>query len=207
MLTGPIRFITAARRIEDCPDDGLPELVLAGRSNAGKSSLVNALAGQTSLARVSRTPGKTQQLVYFRVRDDWYLTDLPGYGYTASQAARRSFSGLVDHYFSAGRPIRLVLLLMDIRHQPSRDDLGLMHYLDAQGLDYAVVLSKGDKLSSAQRRVRLAAMSRDLPAVPLFAISSSRREGIDVLADWLEEQMAPTSEDADHDDADPIDAP
>ncbi len=190
MLKGPVRFVGSAHKLSSCPRDGLPEVVLAGRSNAGKSSLVNSLAGSQKLARISRTPGKTRQLLYFRVRDDWYLTDLPGYGYTAQLAVRESFSELVDSYFTANRPIRLVLLLLDIRHEPSKDDLGLMTFLHHHGLPYALVLTKGDKLARQARRRRLEDFVRSYPEPEIFVISNTRREGIKELADWLEDQLA-----------------
>lgn len=187
-----VEYKGPAARLDQCPQDGLGEVVLAGRSNVGKSSLVNALAGQKSLARVSQTPGKTQMVLYFRVNDEFYITDLPGYGYTASHQARSGFSKLIDSYFQIDRPIKLVLHMMDIRHKPSKDDLIMQQFLATQPYKTAIVLNKADKLSKLQARKQaemiLAYLNPD-PDMACFVVSNSKRAGLEELGDYISSIM------------------
>ncbi len=144
-------FKGVAAKLDQCPKDQLPEIVMSGRSNVGKSSLINALAGQSKLARVSNTPGKTRMVIYFEVDERFYLTDLPGYGYAkVSKEVKAGFSELVDQYLSAGRPIAMVMHLMDIRHKPSTHDLQMISWLSSSGFPWRIVLTKSDKLSRQQ---------------------------------------------------------
>lgn len=144
-------FLTVAADISGCPGDGLPEVVLAGRSNSGKSSLINALAGRNGLARTGSTPGKTRLVVYFTVEGRMLIADLPGYGFaSASRGEIRAFSSLADRYFQSGRPIRLALVLLDIRHEPSESDRLMLAFLTSSGIPFIPVLNKADKLSKAQ---------------------------------------------------------
>ncbi len=187
-----IEFTGPAARLDQCPKDGLGEVVLAGRSNVGKSSLVNALAGQKSLARVSQSPGKTQMVLYFRVNKAFYITDLPGYGYTASRKAKASFSQLIDGYFQIDRPIKLVLHIMDIRHKPSKDDHIMQAFLASQAYPHAIVLNKADKLSKQQTRKQIQVILNELnldPSTAVFVISNTKREGLKELGTYIEEVM------------------
>ncbi|NJP41598.1 ribosome biogenesis GTP-binding protein YsxC [Oscillospiraceae bacterium HV4-5-C5C] len=192
-----VHFIKAVRQENELPQDGLPEIVLAGRSNVGKSSLVNALSGQR-LSRVSQTPGKTQQILYFRVGTDFYLTDLPGYGYTKAKDARQGFSGFVDRYFSLDRPIHAVALLLDLRLLPSAQDLQMLSYLAEKALPAIVILTKGDKLSRSQRlqqsgliTAQLQRAGLNLDKADIFAVSNRSGEGIAALTGWLKKQFRP----------------
>lgn len=182
----PIRYQNVvysgmAVKLNQCPKDGRPEIVLAGRSNAGKSSLVNGLCGRSAIARVSSTPGKTQAVQYFLVDERFYLTDLPGYGYArTSRENQARFAALTDRYMTAGRPIAGVLHLMDIRHQPSAGDRLMHEWLEGNGIPYVIVLAKADKLSRAQqqRRKREVTEALDLAAqVPVVAISNLKKTG------------------------------
>lgn len=186
VFTGP------AAKLNQCPQDGLEEVVLAGRSNVGKSSLVNALAGQKSLARVSQSPGKTQMVLYFLVNQSYYLTDLPGYGYTASRQAKASFSSLIDSYFQIDRPIRLVLHLMDIRHKPSEQDHVMREFLKTQDYMSAIVLTKADKLSRAQINKQSQMIIKELGVdneTACFVISNSKRVGLEDLGEYINDFM------------------
>lgn len=185
-----VRFIASVSDAKDCPQDGLPEVVFAGRSNAGKSSLVNALSGQQGLARVSQTPGKTQLLVYFKVDESFYLTDLPGYGFTATgKQHTKKFYQIADHYFSSGRPIDLVLFILDIRHSPSAEDQLMYEYLQASEYPFCLVFNKCDKLSKKQcneekiKRLRELKLSVDFPA---FCVSTQTKFGLAELIRYLE---------------------
>ncbi len=151
-----LRFLTVAADIKSCPETDLPEIVLTGRSNSGKSSLVNALAGQRRLSRVSGTPGKTRLVVYYGIPQVLLLADLPGYGYAqASKKQVETFSKLADTYFQSDRPIALALVVMDIRHEPTASDQLMLRFLQDQNIDYIPIFNKADKLSRAARFQRL----------------------------------------------------
>lgn len=192
-----VEFTGPAARLDQCPQDGLGEVVLAGRSNVGKSSLVNALAGQKALARVSQSPGKTQMVLYFRVNGEFYITDLPGYGYTSSRQAKASFSKLIDSYFQIDRPIKLVLHIMDIRHKPSQDDIIMQQFLASQNYISAIVLNKADKLSKLQARKQadmILSILQPEPETACFVISNSKRVGIFELGEYINNVMVGPSD-------------
>ena len=154
---GKIRYLKTCASTKDLPDEKLPEIVLAGRSNVGKSSLVNALGGNKKLARVSQTPGKTQQIIYFDMDSQAILADLPGYGFSkASKDKSKGFSELCDNYFKVRKGIDLVLLLIDIRHDPSNEDIGMLNYLNSVGLPYFLVFTKCYFHARFRSSVRLA---------------------------------------------------
>ena len=143
-------------RIADLPSDGLPEIVFAGRSNVGKSSLINLLCGQKNLARVSQVPGKTRQLIYFNVNDELYFVDLPGYGFARSPAQQtQDFSKLTDSYLTSDRPIKLVLHLLDVRHEPSELDVQMINWLASREQPFHIILTKADQV---KRQAALARM-------------------------------------------------
>ncbi len=146
------RYLKAADSLAQCPADGLPEVALAGRSNVGKSSFLNSLCGEKDLARVSKTPGRTQMLHFFEVQGGFRLVDLPGYGFARVPARmRQHWRDLVEGYLT-GRPnLRLVLSLLDSRHAATPDDLQLHAFLRQSGLDWEPVATKADKLSGNER--------------------------------------------------------
>ena len=194
---GKIKYLRTCASIKDLPGDDIPEIVLAGRSNVGKSSLVNALGGNKKLARVSQTPGKTQQIIYFDMDSQAILADLPGYGFSkASKDKSKGFSELCDNYFKVRKGIDLVLLLIDIRHEPSNDDIGMLNYLNSTGLPYFLVFTKCDKLSAQQVRKQLQMMSNCLDFAEdsrVFAVSSSetnpQKSGINDLKQAISDEV------------------
>ncbi len=194
---GKIKYLRTCASIKDLPGDDIPEIVLAGRSNVGKSSLVNALGGNKKLARVSQTPGKTQQIIYFDMDSQAILADLPGYGFSkASKDKSKGFSDLCDNYFRVRKGIDLVLLLIDIRHEPSNDDIGMLNFLNSTGLPYFLVFTKCDKLSAQQVRKQLQMMSNCLDFAEdarVFAVSSSetnpQKSGINDLKQAISDEV------------------
>ena len=194
---GKIKYFKTCASIRDLPDDKLPEIVLAGRSNVGKSSLVNALGNNGKLARVSQTPGKTQQIIYFDMDSQAILADLPGYGFSkASKAKNTGFSELCDNYFKVRTGIDLVLLLIDIRHEPSNDDVAMLNFLNSANLPYFLVFTKCDKLSAQQVRKQLQMMSTFLDFAEdarVFAVSSSetnpQKSGINDLKQAISDEV------------------
>ena len=185
------KFLKVAATIAQCPDQGLPEIVLCGKSNVGKSSLVNAIADNRKLARVSQSPGKTREVVYFEADGKLLIADLPGYGYAkASKEVKERFSKLCDDYFRSGRHIDLVLCLIDIRHEPSTNDINMIEFLNNNGLPYFVVFTKCDKLSKMQVSKQINMMSKHLyfkEGCSVFAISSDKKSGIKDLCDAITE--------------------
>ncbi|MEX1060691.1 MAG: ribosome biogenesis GTP-binding protein YihA/YsxC, partial [Methyloceanibacter sp.] len=148
LFKGACTFVKGVVRIEDLPKDGRPEIAFAGRSNVGKSSLINALTGRTSLARVSVTPGRTRELNFFTIGKNaaLYLVDMPGYGYArASKAAIKGWTRLIGDYLKGRRELKRVFLLIDARHGIKPNDEETMKLLDEAAVSYQVVLTKADK--------------------------------------------------------------
>ncbi|HXH28531.1 MAG TPA: ribosome biogenesis GTP-binding protein YihA/YsxC, partial [Candidatus Polarisedimenticolia bacterium] len=141
------RLQIAAVAAEQFPRDGFPEIAFMGRSNVGKSSLINRLLGVRSLARTSKTPGRTREIHFYRINERCYFVDLPGYGFArVPQPLRRQWKGLVESYLGQGRP-GLAVQLIDARHDPTELDVQLLEWLRASGIRPRVVLTKADKLA------------------------------------------------------------
>ncbi len=183
------RFKALAARIDQCPESDLPEIVLSGRSNVGKSSLINALTDNRKLARVSQTPGKTRAVVFFDIDGKLLIADLPGYGYAkVSREKKAEFSSLADSYFTSGRKISLVLHLMDIRRDPTEEDIAMFEYMNTNNVRYYVVFTKCDKFSAAGLRKRLEEINKiyDFKEnADIFAVSSDKRLGITELQEAI----------------------
>jgi GTP-binding protein len=185
------RFVAGAAEASALPPGGLPEIALAGRSNVGKSSLINALTGRRTLARTSNTPGRTRQINFFDLGGRLMLVDLPGYGYAgAPKSAIQSWTALVRHYLRTRAALRRVCLLLDARHGVKDIDRPLMGMLDDSGVSYQVVLTKTDKASAgelsrivAQVTAELSAHAAAHPEVHLT--SAARRTGIAELHETL----------------------
>lgn len=169
------------------PSD-LPEIAFSGRSNVGKSSLINRVLGRKALARTSATPGKTATINFYRL-PVMRLVDLPGYGYArVSGSEKRRWSELIEGYFDDDRDLRLVLQLLDIRHAPSRDDIQMLDYMVERQIPFVAVLTKADKLNKTQRAERLAAFERELSdyeSVTVVPFSATTGEGAEVLREIL----------------------
>lgn len=141
----------------------LPEIALVGRSNVGKSSLINTLCARKALARVSATPGKTREINYYLLNNNFYLVDLPGYGYAqVSKVEQQRWAKMIEGYFSSSPRIKLVLLLMDIRREPNDDDCQMVQWAEHNGLDYAIVATKSDKVNRSQRAIACRQLSDKL---------------------------------------------
>ena len=172
------------------PADGI-EIAFAGRSNVGKSSLLNRLFNRKSLARVSSVPGKTVTVNFYDV-DGVHFVDLPGYGYAKiSKAEKKRFGELMEGYFQSGRPIRLVVQLIDMRHAPTADDLQMIEFLQQIGLPFVVVLTKADKLKPTQYKKRLEELGTELPnlgtGVQVIPFSSVKGQGSEQLKAVIEQ--------------------
>ena len=191
-------FWGVAADVASCPPTDRPEIVLSGKSNVGKSSLMNALADNRKLARVSSAPGKTRLVVYFDVDHKIYIADLPGYGFSrAPKDVHEKFSKLVDQYFASGRPIALVLHLIDIRHDPSKEDIQMLSYMNANRIPYFLVFAKCDKFSRAALEKRLAEQMDifDIHDKAIcFAVSAEKKQGLEDLREAVSAYLFPESE-------------
>jgi GTP-binding protein len=177
------------------PENTLPEIAFAGRSNVGKSSLLNRLLGRRAVARVSRTPGRTREINFFRINDQFVLADLPGYGYARISKERRAAWGpLIEGYLRGSPALRGVVQLMDIRREPSADDLAMLEFLGSLEVPGVVVLTKADKLSRAAASARHKEMGSelDLPEDQIIPFSAETGEGRDELARIVEQLVAQT---------------
>ncbi|MES2202293.1 MAG: ribosome biogenesis GTP-binding protein YihA/YsxC [candidate division FCPU426 bacterium] len=156
-------FVKSASGVHQAPVSDLPEIALAGRSNVGKSSFINALCGEEGLARVSKTPGRTRLMHFFNTNADFCLVDLPGYGFAkASKGERDKWRSMVEGFFR-GRPnLKLVVSLIDSRHPATKDDLAMHEFLRDCGLNWEPIATKTDKLSGSAKGKNLAALKRQL---------------------------------------------
>jgi len=176
------RFITSAAKPDDFPPEKLPEIAVVGRSNVGKSSLINALVGD-NLARTSRTPGRTRLVNWFEIGGRFHLVDLPGYGYAeVSRETRDSWRPLIESYLENRATLTGVLLLVDIRRGVEDEELDFVPWLEARGTPIVVALTKSDKLVKSKRglEVKKARHALGLRRDP-FAVSAQSGEGLDAL--------------------------
>ena len=185
-------FKFSSGKISQIPNHGKREFAFIGRSNVGKSSLVNMLTGR-NLAKVSSTPGKTQHINHFLVNDSWWLVDLPGYGYArTSRNARESFAKIITDYVTAAPAMHYLFVLIDSRHEAMKIDLEFMQMLGREGVPFGIVFTKSDKLSARQLRLNVEAYKKrlsewweELPNI--FITSSEHRKGRDEILDFIEE--------------------
>ena len=175
---------SAATR-EQFPRDGLPEIALLGRSNVGKSSVLNALAGSRGLARVSSTPGRTQTVNFFRAGHELYLADLPGYGYAkVPEAVRQGWERLVVSYLDGRDPLALCVFFVDARHEPMEGDEMLRAWLEDRRLPYVLAANKADKLGNSQRAQRMAGL-RAWAGSGKDVLAVSAQDGMGIESLWM----------------------
>lgn len=183
-------FVLSATAPAHYPPPLLPEIAFVGRSNVGKSSLINALLNRKGLARTSNTPGRTQEINFFRINDRLTFVDLPGYGYAkVPERLRARWGPMIETYLRERGTLRLVVLILDIRRDPSGEDLQLMQWLSHYGIPFLIVLTKTDKVSNngfAERRRRIAEQGGFPAETPLVAFSAKTGAGKDLL--WREIQ-------------------
>lgn len=193
MIVNAARFVTSSPSVEKTPDTRLHEYAFIGRSNVGKSSLINMLTGRKDLAKTSATPGKTLLINHFLVDDAWYIVDLPGYGYAQrSKAQRLELERMIKGYI-LGRPqMTNLFLLIDSRHKPQKIDLEFMQWLGENEVPFSIVFTKADKLSATAAKASVAAYCESLleqweELPPVFVTSSSDGRGRAELLDYIEQ--------------------
>ena len=185
-----VQFEAAFGTLKQISPSELPEIVFAGRSNVGKSSMLNRLFNRKNLARVSSVPGKTITINFFRV-DDVRIVDLPGYGYAkVAKGEKRRWAEMMEGYFQSGRNIKLVVQLVDMRHKPSEDDYIMMRFLRDTGLPFVVAATKSDKLNKTQYNERKSALNEELAEfgdnLTIIPFSSEKGEGAEELKAVIE---------------------
>ncbi|MBT4483162.1 MAG: YihA family ribosome biogenesis GTP-binding protein [Candidatus Latescibacteria bacterium] len=181
-----ITFFKAVYSLKDIPSTGLPEICMSGRSNVGKSSIINCLANQRNLAKISRTPGKTQSINYFIVDGTFYLVDLPGYGYAKiSKSDKKKFSELVNTFLNERRELRGVIQLIDSRHGPVSGDYDMLRWLEMWGGSVLYVFTKSDKLSSNEKVKKMKMYEKEYGAENIVMFSALTGTGLETLWSWI----------------------
>ena len=186
-------FIKSAPNARNLIKDDLPQIAFAGRSNVGKSSLINTLVNQRQLARASSTPGRTREVNYFKINGGFYFVDLPGYGYAkAPKSMRNAWRPLVEAYLANNSALRVAIVILDVRRIPSGGDLELIDWLEQAGLSYLPILTKRDKLTKnafakQEKNIRASLGLED----PLAVFSSKTREGKEPLLEMIGDLTRP----------------
>jgi len=184
------KFVKSGTLVEHYPEGDLPEIVLAGRSNVGKSSFINSVLNRKNLAHTSSKPGKTQTLNFYLVNDSFYFVDVPGYGYAkVSKTDRESFGKMIDLYLKQRQQLKLVILLVDFRHEPSNDDLLMYEFLNSYGIPCIVVGTKADKIPRNQRRKheKIILKAMNVEEDMFLPYSSETKENIEEIYSLLEQ--------------------
>jgi len=176
-------FMLGVTKFKNLPDDVGNEILLAGRSNAGKSSALNALTGNPKLARISKTPGRTTEINFFQVNDSLKLVDLPGYGFAKSSFhKRKDWAPLLEEYFLKRESLKAVVIFMDIRHPLKDSDRDMINLCNTSNAPFIPVLTKSDKMSNNQRNKSIAEVNRQMEGVEAIAVSSKDILGFDKLS-------------------------
>lgn len=185
-------FEFAAGKASQLPESTMPEVIFSGRSNVGKSSLINKIVNRKMLARVSATPGKTATINFFKV-DKFHLVDLPGYGYAkVSHSEKQRWADLMEGYFNQNRCFSLVVQIVDMRHSPSKDDMDMIEYLYSNGFPFVIVFTKKDKLKKTQQLKRLQELEEELSDysdVPKITFSAVTGEGTEEIKNIIEQYV------------------
>ena len=186
-------FVISNTNVAKCPDGNKPEYAFIGRSNVGKSSLINMLTNKKGLALTSQTPGKTMLINHFLINDEWYLVDLPGYGYAQrGKEGREKLRKIIESYVLEREQLTNLFVLVDCRHEAQKIDLEFMEWLGENGIPFAIIFTKTDKISKGRLQenfrlyeAKLLEQWEELP--PVFFSSSEKREGRDEILEYIEQ--------------------
>lgn len=178
MVIQSAEFIKSSPSLNECPDSTLPEYAFIGRSNVGKSSLINTITGFSKLAKISSTPGKTQLINHFLINQSWYLTDLPGFGFAkVPLRIKRKWDNMIRNFLLKRPNLVCSFLLIDIRHEPLKNDLEFMAWMGSRGIPFYLLFTKADKLTHNQRQSSISAYMKVLgeqwEPLPPFVVTSS----------------------------------
>lgn len=193
MVIKNVQLETVCGITSKIPENTLPEIAFAGKSNVGKSSLINALLNRKSLARTSAKPGKTQTINFYNINDAMYLVDLPGYGYAkVSEQEKVQWGKLIERYLNGSKQLKAVFLLIDIRHDPSANDKMMYEWIIAQGFEPIIIATKLDKLkrSQIQKHVKMVKEGLNLlPGTKVIPFSSETKQGREELWEFVETEL------------------
>ena len=184
-------FVKSSSIVQDCPEQMIPEYAFIGRSNVGKSSLINHLTSRKKLAKTSSTPGKTQLINHFIIDDTWYLVDLPGYGWAqTSKTNKAAWKKMIENYLIQRPNLASVFVLVDVRHEPQKIDLEFIQWLGEEGIPFSIVFTKADKLGKNQVQSSVASYKSELRKTwdelpPTFVTSSVEKEGGVEILDFI----------------------
>ena len=193
MIIRNINLETVCGITSKLPENTLPEIAFAGKSNVGKSSLINALMNRKSYARISATPGKTQTINFYNINEALYLVDLPGYGYAkVSEQEKIKWGQLIERYLHGSKQLKVVFLLIDIRHKPSGNDKMMYEWIVSQGFHPVIIATKLDKLKRSQVPKHLKEIRTELQMdkeTPIFPFSALSKQGRDEIWDFIESMV------------------
>lgn len=193
MVIRNIKLETVCGITSTLPDNTLPEIAFAGKSNVGKSSLINALMNRKSYARISATPGKTQTINFYNINEELYLVDLPGYGYAkVSEKEKERWGKMIERYLHQSKQLKAVFLLIDIRHDPSGNDKMMYQWIVDQGYQPIIIATKLDKIKRSQIQKQLKAIRIGLNVLPgtvMIPFSSETKQGRDDLWDYVDKNV------------------
>ena len=193
MLIKNPQFELSAVSPKQYPANGLPEIVLVGKSNVGKSSFVNTMINRKKLARTSSEPGKTRQLNFYKMDDLFYFVDLPGYGYSKmSKKEQEQVGKFIEEYLSNREQIKLIIFLVDIRHKPTSNDKLMYNYVISSGLPFIILANKADKIAITKVENTTKELQKELNPIgdiPTFAFSSERKIYKDLVWDYIEKEL------------------
>lgn len=196
MVIRKISLETVCGITSKLPENTRPEVAFAGKSNVGKSSLINALMNRKSFARTSATPGKTQTINFYNINDELYLVDLPGYGYArVSEKEKEQWGSMIERYLNGSSQLRAVFLLIDIRHEPSANDKMMYQWIVEQGYQPIIIATKLDKIKRSQIQKQMRILKDGLKLVPgteIVPFSSQTRQGRDEIWEIIEKQCSET---------------
>lgn len=193
MIIKNAQFVISNTDYRKCPEDGKPEYAFIGRSNVGKSSLINMITNHKGLAMTSSKPGKTQLINHFIVNNEWYLVDLPGYGYAQrGKEGREQIRKIIDAYILKRTQLTSLFLLLDCRHEPQKIDMEFINWLGEEGVPFAIVFTKIDKLSKGRLKENMEAYADKLKETwdelpPIFYTSSEHKIGGGEILDYIEQ--------------------
>lgn len=198
MIIRSLNLETACGITSKLPDNQLPEIAFAGKSNVGKSSLINALMNRKSYARTSATPGKTQTINFYNINEEMYLVDLPGYGYAkVSEQEKIKWGQLIERYLHGSKQLKAVFLLIDIRHAPSANDKMMYHWIVEMGFHPIIIATKLDKIkrSQIQKQIKIVKQGLDLvPGTMVIPFSAETKQGRDEIWELVENEFLTESE-------------
>lgn len=185
-----VEFIKSVFDIKELPHDNFPQIAFAGRSNVGKSSLINTLVNQKNLAKISKTPGKTRALNFFKINNRFYFVDLPGYGYAkVSKSVKSGWGDLIENYLKNSPNLKGLIQILDSRHPPTDDDMEMVEFLDFINLKYLIVLTKSDKLSPKETSKNAEKFKQILNNEDIVFFSAKTKEGKNKILGWIKDLL------------------